>query len=51
VAGNLKSVASDRKSYALAMGKWSGATGSDEMTAFRFASDVKRKSFYPFFDT
>jgi len=34
VAGNLKSLASDHKTYALAMAKWFGATGSDEMTAF-----------------
>ena len=49
MAGNLKSLASDHKTYALAMAKWFGATGSDEMTAFGLP--VKRKTFYPFFDT
>jgi hypothetical protein len=35
VAGNLKSLASDHKTYALAMDKWFGCR-SDEITAFGF---------------
>jgi hypothetical protein len=34
VAGNLKSLASDHKTCALAMGKWFDGTGAVEMTAF-----------------
>jgi hypothetical protein len=48
VARNLKSLASDHKTCALAIGKWFGGTGSVEMTAVWLASDVRPKSFYLF---
>ena len=51
MAGNLKSLASDHKTYALAMAKWFGRHRLRRNDSLRLASDVKRKTFYPFFDT